>query len=424
MSAFVYLDSVTVEYKLHTASDLNLKRQTIRYFGHRKRRAQTTIRSLDDISLKIDSGSRLAITGPNGAGKTTLLKVIAGTLAPTSGSLCISGSVLPLLGGPGATLDLTLTGLENIYQLGLLLGESSKDMRKRVDEIASFSGLGSRLLTPVGSYSNGMIARLRFSIITSLNPQILIIDEGIASSADPEFAQRASVRLRDFQSRTEIVIFSSFGSGLHNMANQSLELSHGTLTDYRQVSNYTNDLIQMTSDVKVALKPSDRVRELFVDDKFAESKSYLHRAQGAMWLARRHGLDISNILDLGCGAQLLRDMLPKECKYNPADITSRSPDTQVVDLNLKQFPQGEFTSTFMLGVGEYLLDLEWVLCRIKNQSKSLIMTYDSSGTINVRRKRGWVTHYAREEIVELLSKSGWRVQNSSDKSFWHIAISE
>lgn len=138
MSAFIHLHSVSVQYKLHTISDLNLKRQTIRYLGHLKRGTQTTLHGLDNVSIKVESGSRLAITGSNGAGKTTLLRVIAGTLAPTSGSLSISGSVLPLLGGPGATLDLMLTGKENIYQLGLLLGESPKSMEKELMKSPTF----------------------------------------------------------------------------------------------------------------------------------------------------------------------------------------------------------------------------------------------------------------------------------------------
>lgn len=235
MSAFINLRGISVDYKLHTINDLNFKRQAIRYFGIPNRGSQSLLRALEEISFTVESGSRLAITGSNGSGKTTLLRLISGTLAPTRGSLSISGSLLPLLGGPGATLDLTLTGIENIYQLGLLLGEPHKSMRRKIEEISEFSGLENRLYTPVGSYSSGMIARLRFSIVTSLHPQILIIDEGIASTADPEFSKRASNRLREFKNRTEIVIFSSYGSGLHDMANKSLELSNGRIVDFKKL---------------------------------------------------------------------------------------------------------------------------------------------------------------------------------------------
>jgi ABC-type polysaccharide/polyol phosphate transport system ATPase subunit len=423
MSAFIDLQSVSVQYKLRTISDLNLKRQAIRYLGRLKRGEQTTLRGLNDISFRLESGSRLAITGANGAGKTTLLRVIAGTLAPTSGTLSISGSVLPLLGGPGATLDLMLTGKENIYQLGLLLGESSKSMAKRFDEIAEFSGLESRLLTPVGSYSNGMIARLRFSIITSLNPQILIIDEGVASSADPEFAKRASERLQDFKNRTEIVVFSSYGSGLHDMANQSLELSRGRSIEHKHVVNEIHNSTQISLDRSGTLIPFNQSSNPFLNDEFTASVSYLHRAEGSLKLASEYGLDISNVLDLGCGAQLLRSILPNESSYNPADIASRSPDTQVVDLNLKQFPQGDYTTTFLLGVSEYLTDLEWVLNKIRKQSKSLIMTYDVRFTREERLSKGWVSHYTHGEISQLLSKSGWEVLDTSKKGFWHIGTS-
>ncbi len=227
MSAQVVLENVSVVYRLLTVEDYNLKRQIARGFGRRRGGTVTPLHALSNINLSLSDGDRLEITGSNGAGKTTLLRVIAGALAPTTGIVLTKGRVLPLLGGPGATLDGTLTGRENIVQVGMLLGESPSHMQRLVNPIAEFSGLKDRLNTPVSTYSSGMAARLRFSIVTSLKTDILVMDEGIASTADPEFSQRAKVRLERFSSSVAIVVWSSFAKTLSSIATTQLNLSNG-----------------------------------------------------------------------------------------------------------------------------------------------------------------------------------------------------
>jgi ABC-2 type transport system ATP-binding protein/lipopolysaccharide transport system ATP-binding protein len=228
MSPRVSLNDVSVTFSLLTVEDYNLKRQIIRGFGRRRPGAVSPLLALSNISLELEEGDRLQVTGSNGAGKTTLLRVIAGALSPTSGTLITEGRVMPLLGGPGATLDGTLTGRENIVQVGMLLGESPRHMQSLIDEIAEFSGLKDRLKTPVSTYSSGMAARLRFSIVTALRPDILVMDEGIASTADPEFSTRAKVRLEQFRKQVSIVIWSSFTHSLHGLATKNLLLEDGT----------------------------------------------------------------------------------------------------------------------------------------------------------------------------------------------------
>ena len=229
MSSRVELQNVSVIYRLLTVEDYNLKRQIVRGFGRRRHGLVTPLHALSDINLSLNDGDRLQVVGSNGSGKTTLLRVIAGALAPTSGALLTRGRVLPLLGGPGATLDGTLTGRENIVQVGMLLGESPFHMQNLVHDIAEFSGLRDRLNTPVSTYSSGMAARLRFSIVTSLKPDILVMDEGIASTADPEFSQRAKIRLEQFQNQVSIVIWSSFSHSLKNLATKLLSLQNGRM---------------------------------------------------------------------------------------------------------------------------------------------------------------------------------------------------
>jgi len=229
MSPQVELTDVSVVYRLLTVEDYNLKRQIARGFGRRRKGTVTTLHALSNVSLSLKDGDRLEVTGANGAGKTTLLRVIAGSLAPTSGRVLTHGRVLPLLGGPGATLDGTLTGRENIVQVGMMLGESPTRMQSLVNEVAEFSGLKDRLNTPVSTYSSGMAARLRFSIVTALQPDILVMDEGIASTADPEFSDRAKIRLQQFRSKTSIVIWSSFSQSLKGTATAHLILKDGKI---------------------------------------------------------------------------------------------------------------------------------------------------------------------------------------------------
>jgi ABC-type polysaccharide/polyol phosphate transport system ATPase subunit len=170
------------------------------------------IKALDGLSLSIQNGERIGIVGPNGSGKTTLLRVLAGVLVPTSGTIEIQGSVVSMI-DQGLGLDAQCTGIENIFRRGIFLNQSKYQMRKRVDEIIEFSGLGARIRHPLYTYSSGMKARLAFSIATSVKPEILIIDEGIGA-ADEEFADRASIRLEAFLRDAGILVLASHSNQL------------------------------------------------------------------------------------------------------------------------------------------------------------------------------------------------------------------
>jgi ABC-type polysaccharide/polyol phosphate transport system ATPase subunit len=154
---------------------------------------------------------------------------MSGSLAPTKGRISIHGRVLSLLGGPDATLEPHLTGKENIMNLGVSLGENRNAMKLKLEEIIEFSGLGARIVTPVATYSSGMASRLRFATITALSPQVLIVDEGIGSTADQDFVRRARDRLMRFQRRIEIIAWSSHNAGLGEIETRRFELSQGVL---------------------------------------------------------------------------------------------------------------------------------------------------------------------------------------------------
>jgi ABC-2 type transport system ATP-binding protein len=170
------------------------------------------IRALKDVSLSIKDGDRIGIVGPNGAGKTTLLRVMAGILKPSQGEAAIQGTVVSMI-DQGLGMDPQCSGIENIFRRGIFLNQSTQQMQSRVDDIVEFSGLGDRIRHPLYTYSSGMRARLAFSIATSIEPEILIIDEGIGA-ADEEFSKTAAVRLQVFLKNTGILLLASHSNQL------------------------------------------------------------------------------------------------------------------------------------------------------------------------------------------------------------------
>jgi len=218
--------NVYVNYPLLNPIDFNLKRKLVN-IARRKRENMTVIRALSDVSFTLNAGDKLAILGRNGAGKSTLLQVLAGVLPPTLGSYYLRGRVLALLGGAEMGLDAEASGRRNIITLGISLGESIEHMESLVDEIIDFSELGNRIDDPVYTYSSGMAARLRFSTLTSLKPNILIVDEGIGA-ADASFAKKAEERLEQFIGNAGILIMASHNTGvLQQFCNRGLVLFKG-----------------------------------------------------------------------------------------------------------------------------------------------------------------------------------------------------
>ena len=163
--------------------------------------------ALRDITFNIPKGDSFALIGTNGSGKSTLLKIISGILTPTSGSVTVNGSIAPLI-ELGAGFDMELTGRENIFLNGAVLGHSQKLMFEKYDEIMDFSELREFEDVPVKNYSSGMLARLGFSIATIVKPDILIVDE-ILAVGDQAFQAKCHKRMEDMMSGGTTVILVS-----------------------------------------------------------------------------------------------------------------------------------------------------------------------------------------------------------------------
>ena len=165
-----------------------------------------------NLSLEVPHGTRLAIVGPNGAGKTTLLKLIAGILPAPKGKIHIEGAISPLL-NIRLGMEAELTGIENIWLRGTYMGRTRREIEGKVPEIVAFAELGEFIDLPVNTYSAGMAARLAFSIATSFEPDILLIDESIGAG-DKQFADKAAARLRKFVDGSSILVLATHNERL------------------------------------------------------------------------------------------------------------------------------------------------------------------------------------------------------------------
>ncbi|MBM7567977.1 ABC-type polysaccharide/polyol phosphate transport system ATPase subunit [Paenibacillus sacheonensis] len=167
--------------------------------------------ALKQVNFSIRKGEVYGIIGMNGAGKSTLLKIIAGVLKPTSGRVLKRGSVAPLI-ELGAGFNGELSGYENIFLNGLLMGYSKKFIKSKMEEIIDFSELGKFIHTPLKNYSSGMRARLGFSIATVVKPDILIVDE-VLSVGDFKFKEKSEMKIRSMMKEGTTVLFVSHSLG-------------------------------------------------------------------------------------------------------------------------------------------------------------------------------------------------------------------
>jgi teichoic acid transport system ATP-binding protein len=165
--------------------------------------------AMNDVSFEIKKGETVGIIGKNGAGKSTLLKMITGVLTPSQGSIETTGTIASLL-ELGAGFNPDMTGLENIYLNGTLMGFSKEEMATRVDAILEFADIGEFIHQPVKMYSSGMFARLAFSVSIAVEPDILIVDEAL-SVGDMAFQMKCFKKFQDFQAQGRTILFVTHG---------------------------------------------------------------------------------------------------------------------------------------------------------------------------------------------------------------------
>lgn len=222
----IELSNVSVRYRVPQERIPSFKEYAIRWL--KRQINYQEFWALHDIHLQIQRGEVFGIIGPNGAGKSTLLKVVSRVLRPTTGDLRVRGRISPLL-ELGAGFDPELTGRENIYLNGAILGYSTTEIHECFDEIVEFAGLPEFIDAPVRTYSSGMYARLGFSVATMKRPEILIVDE-ILGVGDAEFQTKSYERIQKFQGEgTTILLVSHSLERVKELCARAIWLDHGEI---------------------------------------------------------------------------------------------------------------------------------------------------------------------------------------------------
>jgi len=184
--------------------------------------------ALSNISFEVQKGECVGIIGPNGAGKSTILKLVAGVMSPTSGKVTVHGKISPLI-ELGAGMHPELSGKENIYLNGAILGLKRKQIDQYYQSIVDFSELQEFIDQPIKHYSSGMYMRLAFSIAVHVDPEILIVDE-ILAVGDSAFQEKCFKKMEEFKKRGVTIIFVSHSmSQVQSFCTRAIYLKHGKL---------------------------------------------------------------------------------------------------------------------------------------------------------------------------------------------------
>ena len=201
----VKVEHVTMKFRMANDKVISLKEYMVALMEHRLQYTEFT--ALEDISFDVKKGEVMGIIGKNGAGKSTLLKIIAGVLKPTKGKVFLKGKSPPML-ELGSGFDQELSGSENIFLNGSILGYDKEFLGNKYDEIVEFSELKDFIHMPIRNYSSGMLMRLAFSIATVVEPEILIVDE-ILAVGDEGFQAKSKARMMELMSGGTTVLFVS-----------------------------------------------------------------------------------------------------------------------------------------------------------------------------------------------------------------------
>ncbi|MBK8658876.1 MAG: ABC transporter ATP-binding protein [Bacteroidetes bacterium] len=203
--------------------------------------------ALEDVNFSVEKGEVLGIIGKNGAGKSTLLKILSKVTGPTKGDIKVRGRIAsPLEVGTGFHPE--LTGRENVFLNGAILGMQKSEIKAKFDEIVAFSGVEKYIDTPVKRYSSGMYVRLAFAVAAHLEPEILIIDEVLAVG-DAEFQKKCLGKMKDVSGQGRTVLFVSHNmTAVNALCNKAILLKHGKIISTGRTHDVVNEYIKINSD--------------------------------------------------------------------------------------------------------------------------------------------------------------------------------
>lgn len=226
MEKIIEVNSVSMGFKMDMNKISSLKEWVLTWLkGHQN---YQTFWALKDVSFEVCKGEVIGIIGRNGSGKSTLLKIISGLFRPTEGTVKVNGRIVPML-ELGSGFDPELTGRENVFLNGAILGYSEEFLLARFDDILAFSELGDFIDMPLKTYSSGMMMRLAFSVATIVEPEVLIVDE-ILAVGDEAFQRKSKAKMLELMSGGTTVLYVSHSlDQVREICNRVIWLDHGKI---------------------------------------------------------------------------------------------------------------------------------------------------------------------------------------------------
>ncbi|HJE91702.1 MAG TPA: ABC transporter ATP-binding protein [Dietzia timorensis] len=270
-------ENACVDFPIFDAKSRSLKKAVLGSAGGAIGKTDSNVvvvEALKNINLNLKEGDRIGLVGHNGAGKSTLLRLLSGIYEPTRGAAQIRGRVAPVF-DLGVGMDPEISGYENIIIRGLFLGQTRKQMQQKMDEIADFTELGDYLSMPLRTYSTGMRVRLAMGVVTSIDPEILLLDEGIGA-VDAEFMKKARIRLEKLVERSGILVFASHSNDfLAQLCDSAMWIDHGEIRQTGEIEEVVTSY--EGPDAGKAVRESlDRLAK----DRAAEAKEAANAAEG------------------------------------------------------------------------------------------------------------------------------------------------
>lgn len=238
--ASIHLNKVSIEFPIYHRGAQSIRKRvlsSLRVGGTitSTKKGKSSVHALSDISLDLEHGDRVALIGSNGAGKSTLLRVLAGIYHPMAGTVEIKGRISSIF-DIQLGVDREATGYENIVLRGLVIGMGKEEIKQKTEEIIQFSSLGPYLSMPVYTYSTGMVLRLVFAISTSINPEILLLDEWVGTG-DADFIEKAENRLQSLVGQSNILVIATHRLGLvKRLCSKAILLEHGSIKNFGSVN--------------------------------------------------------------------------------------------------------------------------------------------------------------------------------------------
>ncbi len=225
----IEVNSVSKSFRKYTNREIaTIKDLFLRGIFRKDTFETETFWALRDVSFTVEKGKMIGIIGSNGSGKSTMLKLLAGIMGPTTGSVRLNGRVSALI-ELGAGFHTELSGRENIFINGIILGLSKKEIRGRFDDIVRFAGLEDFIDSPVKTYSSGMYMRLGFAIAINVDPDILLIDE-ILAVGDEEFQHKCLNKINEFKRKGKTLVFVSHDLGsIERLCDEVVWIEDGVL---------------------------------------------------------------------------------------------------------------------------------------------------------------------------------------------------